>query len=81
MKFVIVLMAVAPALLAWGVTGQVCGFWTPREINCYHASDGYWELYSSLLIAFCIAIWVGGGLGLAFMRLRRYDAARKEDMP
>ncbi|GFE65236.1 hypothetical protein [Litoreibacter roseus] len=64
----------APFVVAWGVTGSVCGFAKPSALQCYEAGDGYWNLFFSYLIMFSIAIWVGGGLAYLLIRLRRADA-------
>ncbi len=66
-----VLVVLAPFVVAWLVAGSVCGFWTARDINCFHASDGYWEVYFSFLIMFAIAIWIGGGFIALTLKLAK----------
>ncbi|MEM9432457.1 MAG: hypothetical protein AAGA12_00940 [Pseudomonadota bacterium] len=70
-RLILAAVLVAPFLVAWGVAGAVCGFTGPREINCYHASDGYWEIYFSFLIMFSIAIWIGGGFIALTLKLAK----------
>ena len=68
MKFWIIPVVIAPFALAYVVTGTTCGFSGPSDLDCFTASDGFWELFASFLIMFAIAIWVGAGFSYLLVK-------------
>ena len=48
-----------PILLAWTVTAYLFGALTATGANYAGHTEGFGEMFLSLSIMFCIAIWVG----------------------
>ena len=56
---VLIPILLAPILLAWAVTAYLFGALTPSGANYAGHTEGFGEMFLSLSIMFCIAIWVG----------------------
>lgn len=59
MRAWLALAAVAPIALAWGVTSYLFGSATGAGANYAGHEDGFGEMFLSMAIMFCIAIWIG----------------------
>ncbi|PTX54385.1 hypothetical protein C8N43_3199 [Litoreibacter ponti] len=58
-KYLIPAALLGPILLAWGVTAYLFGSLLPGAGSYAGGTEGWGEMFLSLSIMFCIAIWIG----------------------
>lgn len=76
-RFWLISVVAGPFVLAWMLTGNLCGQWWPSTTVCMHASDMFWDVFIAFSIMFCIAIWVGAGMCYALLKLRHIERGEK----
>lgn len=66
-----VILLLLPLVLAFGMTRLMCQPFMPVADACPATSEQFRSVFLSYSIMFAIAIWVGGGLCYALLKLPR----------
>lgn len=71
---VLIAVIVAPIALAYAITATMFGSLSPSGGSYDGASDGYFKVFISYAIMFCIATWIGGGFVWLTLKLAKARA-------